>query len=276
MKAIAYAALGGLAVFAAPLAAQEDGRDAGEIVVTGTYRNSVSGSPTAIVQQPPVIGLKRLADSAVRNIEIISDSREEDMRKREVLAMLLAAIDRSKREGFSLVTGQFELVEVTRANWQDQFPGLAVKADSDDEDEEDDDDDDDDDEDNAPKSAFEDDGSNMTLRLKVKTKLDGSIGNAQQKINSFVKSVPVTGRSQIAQKGGLALTIIKPEQYRDEIYRRIAAGSKHAVTFYGPEFGQDVTGLDQAIAWKQVSNTEVFLYIPYSFSIMSRSPIIDQ
>lgn len=271
MKAIAYAALGGLAVFAAPLAAQEDGGDAGEIVVTGTYRNSVSGSPTAIVQQPPVIGLKRLADSAVRNIEIISDSREEDMRKREVLAMLLAAIDQAKREGFSLVTGQFELVEVTRANWQDQFPGLAVKADSEDED-----DDDDDDEDNAPKPAFEDDGSNTTVRLKVKTKLDGSISNAQQKIGRFVKAVPATGRSQIEQKGGLALTIIKPEQYRDEIYRRIAAGSKHAVTFYGSEFGQDVTGLDQAIAWKQVSNTEVFLYIPYSFSIMSRSPIIDQ
>lgn len=264
MKAIAYAALGSLILFAAPLAAQDDGGDAGEIVVTAIMRNSVSGTPISITQQPPVIGLKRQADSAVRNIEIVSDSREEDMRKREVLAMLLAAIDRSKREGFSLVTGQFELVEVTRANWQDQFPGLAVKADSDDEDE---DDDDDDDEDNAPKPAFEDDGSNTTVRLKVKTKLDGSIGNAQQKISRFVKAVPATGRSQIEQKGGLALTIIKPEQYRDEIYRRIAAGSKHAVTFYGPEFGQDVTGLDQAIAWKQVSNTEVFLYIPYSFSI---------
>lgn len=266
MKALAYAALGSLILFAAPLAAQDDGGDAGEIVVTGTYRNSVSGSPTAIVQQPPVIGLKRLADSAVRNIEIISDSREEDMRKREVLAMLLAAIDQAKREGFSLVTGQFELVEVTRANWQDQFPGLAVKATSDDEDD-DEDEDDDDDEDSKPKPAFEEDGSNTTVRLKVKTKLDGSISNAQQKISRFVKAVPATGRSQIEQKGGLALTIIKPEQYRDEIYRRIAAGSKHAVTFYGPEFGQDVTGLDQAIAWKQVSNTEVFLDIPYSFSI---------
>jgi hypothetical protein len=101
----------------------------------------------------------------------------------------------------------------------------------------------------------------------VKTKLDGSIGNAQQKINGFVKSVPVTGRSQIVQKGELALTIINPEQYRDEIYRRISAGAQHAVTFYGPDYGLDVTGLDQSIAWKQVSNTEVFLYIPYGFTI---------
>jgi hypothetical protein len=196
----------------------------------------------------------------VRNIEIVSDSREEGMRKREVQAMLLDAIDRAKRGGFFLVTGQFELVEVTRANWQDQFPGLAGKVNSTD-------DDNDDDDENKVQSAFEDSGSIATVRLKVKTKLDGSIGNAQQKISSFIKAVPATGRSQIVQKGGLALTIINPEQYRDEIYRRIAAGAKHAVTFYGQEYSLDVTGLDEGIAWKQVSNTEVFLYIPYGFSV---------
>ncbi len=262
MKAIYYAAIGGLALFAAPSFAQDDDGGSGELIVTAMRRNSVS--PLSIADaQPPVIGLKRLADSAVRNIEIVSDSREADMRKREVQAMLLAAIDRAKRDGLSLVTGQFELVEVTRANWEDQFPGLGGKV----AEEEDEDDDDYDDVDEAPGPAFEDDGSNARVRLKVKTKLDGSIGNAQAKISSFAKAVPVTGRSQIEQKGGLALTIIKPEQYRDEIYRRIADGAKHAVGFYGPDYSVDVSGLDDAIAWKQVSNTEVFLYIPYSFSI---------
>ena len=257
MKAFVFAGLGCLAFVASPLLAQDDSAGGGEIVVTG-MRNSLSG-PVTVIQQPPVIGLKRMADSAVRTIEIVSDSREEGMRKREVQAMLLDAIDRAKRDGFSLVVGQFELIEVTRANWQDQFPALAGKVDSAE--------DEDDDDENNTQLAFEDDGSTATVRLKVKTKLDGSIGNAQQKINGFVKSVPATGRSQITQKGELALTIINPEQYRDEIYRRIAAGSQHAVTFYGPEYGLDVTGLDQSIAWKQVSNTEVFLYIPYGFSI---------
>jgi len=260
MKALLAAGLACVVFVASPLLAQDDG-GGGEIIVTG-MRNSLSGRAAAI-PQPPVIGLKRMADSAVRTIEIVSDSREEGMRKREVQAMLLDAIDRAKRDGFSLVTGQFELSEVTRANWQDQFPALAGKADSTD----DEDDDDDDDDANKAKPGFEDDGRTATVHLKVKTKLDGSIGNAQQKINGFVKSVPATGRSQIAQKGQLALTIINPEQYRDEIYRRIAAGSQHAVSFYGPGYGLDVTGLDSAIAWKQVSNTEVFLYIPYGFTV---------
>ncbi|MFM2099765.1 MAG: hypothetical protein RLZZ366_1304 [Pseudomonadota bacterium] len=258
MKAIAVAAIVSLAVFAAPLLAQDDS-GLSEIVVTASKRSE--NSSAVAIAPPPVIGLKRQADSAVRNIEIVSDSREEGVRKHEVQAMLLDAIDRAKRDGYSLVTGQFELAEVTRANWQDQFPGLGGKASTDE------DDDDDDDEDNKPQPAFEDDNSTATVRLKVKTKLDGSIGNAQQKISSFVKSVPATGRSQISQKGGLALTIINPEQYRDEIFRRIAVGAKHAATFYGAEYSLDVTGLDQAIAWKQVSNTEVYLYVPYGFSI---------
>jgi hypothetical protein len=265
MKAFASAALCSFALITTPLSAQDDSM--GEVVVTASrMQNSLSSVPVSVstlgYAQPPVIGLKRQADSAVRTIEIVSDSRDEAVRKREVQAMLLDAIDSAKRQGLFLVTGQFELVEVTRINWKDQFPGLADKADAKDED-----DDYDDDEDNQPQASFEDDGSTATVRVKVKTKLDGSIGNAQQKITGFAKSVPVTGRSQIVQKGGLALTIINPEQYRDDVYKRIATGATHAASFYGPEYGLNMTGLDQALAWKQVSNTEVFLYIPYSFSI---------
>ena len=36
----------------------------------------------------------------------------------------------------------------------------------------------------------EDDGSSTTIRLKIKTRLDGSIGNAHDKITRFVKAVP--------------------------------------------------------------------------------------
>lgn len=272
MRTFALTTAASLALLSAPLLAQDEDEGGGsydggaqEVVVTGTRLNSLSGGSIAV--KPPVIGFKRQADSAVRTIEIVSDSREEDMRKREVQAMLLAAIERAKAQGFSLVTGQFELTEVTRANWQDQFPGLAVKAGSDEDGDEIEDDDDYDDEDNAPPAAFEDDGSTTTIRLKVKTRLDGSIGNAEAKISRFIKAVPATGRSQIVQKGALALTIVKPEQYRDEIYRRVAEGAKHAVSFYGPDYAVQVTGLDGDIQWKQVSNTEVFLYIQYGFTI---------
>ncbi len=260
MKAVVATLCLGLALWTGPLTAQEDDGGAGEIIVTGARR--INGMPL-VVEKPPVIGLRRTADSAVRSIEIVSDSRGADLRKTEVRAMLLAAIDRAGRDGLSLVTGDYTVVEVTRDNWQRQFPGLADKADTADDDE----DDEEDDEDAQPQPSFEDNGNTTTLRLKVKTRLDGVITSAAQKIGRFVKAVPATGRSQMVQRGGLALTIINPEQYRDELYRRIATGAQHALGFYAPGYGLDVTGIDRAVAWKQVGTAELFLYIPYSFSV---------
>ncbi|HEX9964210.1 MAG TPA: hypothetical protein VGB04_04425 [Allosphingosinicella sp.] len=259
MNRLSCLALAGLTLLAGPALSQDSGE--GEIIVTGSR---ISGpTAVAVVEQRPVIGLKRQADSAVRRIEIVSDSREADLRQREVQAMLLAALDRAQREGVSLVTGHYEVVEVTRDNWRDAFPALAGRPAEDEED----DDDDDDDEDDKPEPGFEDDGSTATVRLLVKTRLQGSIAGAQQKITAFVKGVPATGRSQIEQKGGLALTIINPDQYRDEIYRLVAAAAKHAASFYGEDYSVTVTGLDRDVGWAQVSNTEIFLYIPYSFTV---------
>ena len=266
MKSLARFAAFGLALLASPLLAQDDGGGDGSeyIVVTGT-RIAGPGTALQVVERRPVIGLRRAADNAVRQIEIASDSREEDMRRDEVEAMFLAALDRAKREGLSLVTGEFEVTEVTRENWRNLFPGLVGTVDP--AADEDDDDYDNDDDSGQVKPGYEDDGSIATLRLRIRTKLTGSIADAQSRITTFVQTVPATGRSEIRQRGGLALTIVNPEQYRDEIYRRIAAGVQRAAGFYGPEYSAEITGLDREIAWVQVSNTEVFLYIPYSFII---------
>ena len=267
MKSLARIALFCLALLASPVLAQDDsGGDGGEfIVVTGSrIPGAIASLP--VVDRRPVIGLRRAADNAVRQIEIASDSREEDMRRNEVEAMFLAGLDRAKREGLSLVTGEFEVTEVTRENWRDLFPALAGTPDPD-ADDDDYDDYDDEDESGRVRPGYEDDGSIATLRLRVRTRLTGSIADAQRRISTFVEAVPATGRSEIRQKGDLALTIVNPEQYRDEIYKRIAAAAQRAAGFYGPEYGAEITGLDREIAWAQVSNTEVFLYVPYSFVI---------
>lgn len=261
MRKFAATALAALALLSTPLLAQEDDAPIENIVVTA-QRISGPVSAIGIADRRPVIGLKRKADSVVRTITITSDSREEDMRKREVETMLLAALDMADREGLSLVTGVYEVKVVTKANWRDLFPGLVGKGASDDDDDEDDDEDG-----GAVAPGFEDDGSEATLTLKVKVTLTGSIADAQGKITRFVKKVPQNGRAQMAQQGQLALTIINPEQYRDEIYRRIAAGTKHAIGFYGSDYGAEITGLDREIKWEQANASEVFLFIPYSFTV---------
>lgn len=204
----------------------------GEVVVTGQR-----ASQTYYTDEQPVIGLRRQADSAVQSVAFTSDSRDEQVRKREIHAMLLAAIDRAGSAGVELVTGDFELVSVTRANYADQLFQNGNRPDT------------------------------SVINLMVKARLAGSTGSAQKRIDDFVRAVPPSGRALLEKRGSLTLTIINPDQYRDEIVRLVADGAKKSAGFFGPEYGVDVTGLDQELAWAQISGTEVFLYIPYRFSI---------
>lgn len=252
-----------------PLSAQEDD-GMGEVIVTAQRRSE--RLPSVMTSLPyldrrPAIGLRRSADGVVRRIEIGSDSRSEDMRRSEVQAMLLAALDRARREGLSLVTGELEVKEVTRENWRTLFPGLASASVSADNEDDRDDYDDDDDGNGKVQPGFEDNGNTATARLMIKAKLTGTIDEAQRKVSAFAKAVPATGRSEIRQLGTMALTIVNPEQYREEISARIARSALSAASAYGTGYGVEVTGLDREIAWAQVSNTEVFLYIPYAFTV---------
>ena len=146
-------------------------------------------------------------------------------------------MDKAATAGVELVIGNFELTPVTKANYQELPLNWAGRVDT------------------------------SKVDVMVKVKLGGSTVTAEQRIDAFVKTLSRNGRGAIDKAGGLTLTIINPDQYRDEIYKRIATGAKHAVSFYGPEYGVEVTGIDSDVAWQQVSNTEVFLYIPYSFKI---------
>ncbi len=210
----------------------QDNNSMGEVVVTAQR-----SSKDYYSDEQPVIGLRRQADSAVQGISITSDSRDEAVRKNEIHAMLLAAIDRANAAGVQLVSGNFELVTVTKDNFRDL--------------------------------AFQNAGRPDTSKvdLMVKAKLSGSTGSAQRRIDDFVRAVPPSGRSLMEKHGALTLTIINPDQYRDEIVKLVAEAAKKNASYFGADYGAEVTGLNAQLEWAQVSNTEVFLYIPYRFTI---------
>ena len=203
--------------------------DMGEVIVTAQRT-----SADYYADEQPVIGLKRTADSAVQAVEITSDSREEDVRKREIQAMLEAAIKRASAAGVELVTGDFELVQVTLANYKELIFRSGNRPDT------------------------------SEVGFFVKSKLAGSTGSAQTRIDNFITA---TGRSLIEKQGGLTLTIINPDQYRGQIVKLVSTEAIKYAGFFGADYGVDVSGLDQQLSWSQASGTEVFLYIPYRFSI---------
>jgi hypothetical protein len=228
------AAIFGVAAIPA-LAQDANAPGLGEVVVTSNRLNARFAQ-----QDRPVVGLRRQADSAVLQLSIASDSRDEAVRKREIHTILLAALDRAAAAGVELVTGGFELVPVTKANYQDLPLGSAGRVDT------------------------------SQANLMVKVKLAGSITVAEQRLDAFIKSVPRTGRGTIDKTGVLTLTIVNPDQYRDAIVTLVAENARHYAAIFGPDYAVQVSGVDGQVFWSQVSGTDVFLYVPYHYTILPK------
>ncbi len=236
MKAISILAAGIFVGTVVPALAQDANAPAlGEVVVTANRLNARYAQ-----QERPVIGLRRQADSAVMQVLISSDSRDEADRKREIHTMLVSALDRASAAGVEMVTGSVELVPVTKANYQELPMIGAGRIDT------------------------------SQVSFMVKTKLAGSVANAEKKLSEFVKSVPKTGRGAIDKGGGVTLTIIDPDQYRGAIVKLVAENARAQAAVFGPDYAVQVSGIDGQLFWSQVSNTDVFLYIPYRFTIVPK------
>jgi hypothetical protein len=219
-----------------PALGQETGApELGEVVVTANRLNARYAQ-----QDRPVIGLRRQADSVVMQAAISSDSRDAEARKREIHAMLLGAIDRAAAGGIELVTGSFELTKVTKANYQ-ELPLVW---------------------------AGREDTSKVDLLIKVR--LGGSAASAEQRLDAFIKGVPRNGRGAMDRTGGITLTIVNPDQYRDPIIKLVADNARRYAATFGPDYAVQVSGADGHILWSQVSSTEVFLYVPYRYSIVPK------
>lgn len=225
-----------LALASVPVTAQEKSAPGlGEVVVTANRLNARYAQ-----QDRPVIGLRREADSAVMTISISSDSRDEATRKKEIHTMLQSAMDRAATSGVELVTGNFELVPVTKANYQELPLVWAGRPDT------------------------------SKVDIMVKVKLAGSTTAAEKRIDDFVKAIPKSGRGAVDRTSGLTLTIINPDQYRQAIVELVAADARRQAAVFGAEYAVQVSGIDGQLFWSQISGTDVFLYIPYRYTIVPK------
>jgi hypothetical protein len=207
----------------------------GEVVVTANRLNARYAQ-----QDRPVIGLRRQADSLVVQASFSSDSRDAADRKREIHTMLSAAIDRAAAAGVELVTGSFELGPVTKANFQELPLGYGGRVDT------------------------------NRVDVMIKSRLSGSASTTEQRIDAFIKTIPRSGRGAIDKIGGPTLTIVNPDQYRDAIVTLVAENARRYAGMFGDDYAVNVSGIDGQISWSQVSSTDVFLYVPYRYTIVPK------
>jgi hypothetical protein len=236
MRAPVKLAATALAFAAGAASAQPAGpQGLGEVMVTANRM----GAPYA-QQDRPLVGLRRTADAAVMPLVITSDNRDAEARKQEIYAVLLAAMEQAASSGFDIVSGAFRLEPVSRQNYQSLPLHPAGRVDT------------------------------TQVRVLVKTRLAGTAAETETRLQRFIGSLRGSGRATAEYGGPSTLTVVDPDQYRDAIVILVAEDAKHTAGLFGPDFTVTITGIDGQVAWSQISGTEVFLYIPYRYTVVPK------
>ena len=204
----------------------------GEVMVTANRQNA-----PYYRQDRPVVGLRRPADAAVMAFTVTSDSRDYAVRKQEIQTVLSAAMSKAKAAGFELVIGNFQLEPLTDQNRKDLSYEYGGRVDT------------------------------SRVTIMAKTRLAGSADAARERLETFINSIKGSGRAAVETAGTIQLTVINPDQYRDQVLKLVAEDARHNAALFGPEFTFNVSGTDLPIVWTQVSSTEVFLFVPYRYNI---------
>jgi len=221
-----------------PLLAQQDG-GAGDIVVTGTRRNSGYYGSNA-----PVIRIKRQADFALQQVKIEGDTRDTIKRHDEIYATVRNAIVAAQKQaGIELATGEVIVQSITL----DNYKSLPLKKDDD-----------------------RNDTDSITLLVKVRLDSSGNAKEALDRIAKFVKNIQPVGRALADTEGDLILGLAKPEQYRGQILDAIATETRAMTAKFGADYAANIDGADKKVEWSRASLTELFLFLPYSISIVPK------
>lgn len=246
---IFFMALLGLGLFAGavPAFAQED-EGGQEVIVTGIRALDPDDDEDRAKEKPvPVPAaiqmLRRTADFAVQQVMITGDTREEDGRRAEILAMARNALGLAAKFGVQLATGDFVVEPLTGANYKE-----------------------------LPFSDDDDGVGAERIVFLVKTPLAPGIDakTALDRIAKFIAAVPTVGRAEMKALSELTLTVVNPEQYRGAIIDLVAKDTAATSGRFGPTYGVEVTGLDRPVQWKRSGLTEVLLFLPSAATVRPR------
>ena len=224
---------------AAPALAQE--ADAQEIVVTGSR---IRGNGYYDSSAPaPSMALRRTADFAVQTVTVTGDTRDPDKRREEIYALVKGAIDLAGKYGVQLATGDIVVEQLTLANYRN----LTLAKDDE-----------------------RDDTESTTFLIKVPLAPGMDAKAALDRFAKFIAAVPSVGRAEIKASEDLSLSVVNPEQYREQIIGLIASNAMAAAGKFGPGYGVTVEGLQGRVQWSRASLTEVLLYLPATFTVLPK------
>lgn len=201
----------------------------------------VTGSRISYDSRVPHIDLTKRADYIITEVRVVCDTRDSSLRRNE-LKTTLRNMTRAagQTETISLAIGESFLGPLRESMFDDIIVGKQ-RADT----------------------------SEAVIIIKAKLSAADTFDSAVGRIKSFIASAPKAGRTEILrdEESRWDLTLVNPEQYRDELIKRIAADARHTADLLGSGHGVSIEGLQSPVAWYQRGPLDLGLYIPYTLNV---------
>lgn len=225
----------GLCALALPMIAQ--GQDSSDELDTVVVTGSRIGYSDLL--DTPAVSLTKPGDYLLQTIVLSNDSRDAEMRKREIhetIAQLIASAG-----------GRYAVFYVDEYRVALNRDNHRVELEEDDE---------------RPDSSL--------VSLQIRVGIGGDPAKAETiiaEMRRFIRSANKVGRTEIEIKGDTALIMNKPERFRYELIDAIAKDSKQLMTAMALDCKTEIDGLNRRVEWKRASAAELLLYIRYSVTI---------
>lgn len=191
--------------------------------------------------QIPAVGLIRRADFAVRNVTIECDTRDGELREKELREMVENAVRAAPRQGLQLSFGS-QTIETLDL---DNYASLGVYG------------------------GGRPDTSRMTFLLKVPLTQGSTLAEVEKRMDDFVASVKPVGRAQFLPTGSrVSLSIVKPDQYRGSIIDRVSEDLLNIGGRIGSGYAVRINGLQRPVDWVRWEELDVLLFVPYELEVV--------
>lgn len=226
----------GLLLFAvAPALAQEG--EVEEVVVMG-IRESFE------YNEMPAITLKKKADFLTQEVRFINDSRDPELRKKEIISTIEAFIKESRKiSNIALSYGDGFLAPVNLTDESLQIIEDNKRSDT----------------------------SYVDIYIKVRLQENSDVKEKIAELRNFISRGKKAGRTELERQGDIGLSIVNPEKYRYEIIRKISEENSKIQEMVRGSCEVSISGLERRVQWERSEVGELTLFIPYGTELKCRN-----
>ncbi|WP_143710933.1 hypothetical protein [Saccharophagus degradans] len=204
-----------------------------EVIVTGMRASG---------DELPGVVFRRQADFLLLEVTVLNDSRNEEIREKEILKTLQNALSIAKAQKdieLSIVKNGFVL------------PLVSV--------------------DSSIEIVSGDRPDTSQVKVRAKTNIPKNLESPEKllaKLTAFTESVPVEGRTELIAYDEPDVSVVNPHQYRSNIIELVAKDVNTTTSALGKDYRVIMQGLDQPVQWVRVGPVQLAMYIPYSYHII--------